>query len=702
VQAPPESAAGAPRSITPTVGLHAVRRGTPLQTMTVTTPPPGPHAPPTHPRHFWLAVMCLTGVDYFSTLGYQPSIAFNNAGLLSPLATMVLVFVTLFGALPVYRYVAERSPHGQGSISMLERLVGGWTGKVVVLVLVGFAMTAFVITKTLSAADAAEHLLNNPYFKGAPDWMQSQMGATMTMLVLLGVMFLRSFREVIGAAAVLVAIFLALNLVVIAESMRYLFNHFHLVEEWWANVVAGRWYIESVPLTGGSGLGTAILASMLIFPGLALGLSGFETGVAVMPLVKGDPGEREAEPTGRIRNTKKLLTTAAAIMSFYLIGSSIVTTTLIPPQALKEVKYGHGAAKPTDPNAEGAAANRALAYIANGEASAARGETISPIFGRAFGLIYDLSTIAILWFAGASAMAALLNLLPEYLPRYGMAPDWARAIRPLVILFTIVNLVVTWAFGASVEAQGAAYATGVLVLISSACVASAIDKYKRREGPWWRRVPLRASLIVAIFAYTTTVIIIGKPDGLQIAILFIIAVVGVSMVSRAMRSTELRFGGFEFKDETTRLIWDDMKAYSFPILVPHRPGARSLEEKEAIIRMEHRLQEKDQIVFIEAELGDVSDFEHKPMLEVAEQGDNRIVLRATRCASIPHVIAAIGLEMSKSGTPPEIHFGWSNESPLAASLSFVLFGQGNVPWMVRELILKNEPDADKQPRVVVG
>jgi hypothetical protein len=668
----------------------------------MTTPPPGPHAPPIHPRHFWLAVMCLTGVDYFSTLGYQPSIAFNNAGLLSPLATMVVVFVTLFGALPVYRYVAERSPHGQGSIAMLERLVGGWTGKTIVLVLVGFAMTDFVITKTLSAADAAEHLLHNPYYKGAPGWMHSQMGVTMALLVLLGVVFLRGFREVIGVAIVIVAVYLTLNFVIILECFRYLANHFDLVEQWWANVVAGKWFIETVPLHGGTGLLTAVLASLLIFPSLALGLSGFETGVAVMPLVKGDPDDTEANPVGRIRNTKKLLTAAAFIMSFFLIGSSIVSTTLVPPKALKDVKHEPGKPRPTDPNAEGVAANRALAYIANGEASAARGEVISPIFGRAFGLAYDISTIAILWFAGASAMAALLNLLPRYLPRYGMGPDWARALKPLVVLFTLVNVVVTWAFDASVEAQGAAYATGVLVLMSSACIASVIDRFQRGEGPWWRRVPLRASLIVAIFAYTTTAVIIEKPDGIKIAAFFIVAVLAVSLVSRARRSTELRFGGFEFNDETTRLIWDDMKAYGFPVLVPHRPGIRDLEEKEASIRAEHRLTEKDQIVFIEAVLGDVSDFEHKPILEVAEQADSRLVLRATQCASIPHVIAAIGLEMSKSGTPPEIHFGWSDESPLAASASFVFFGQGNVPWMVRELIRRNEPDPVKRPRVVVG
>jgi hypothetical protein len=346
---------------------------------------------------------------------------------------------------------------------------------------------------------------------------------------------------------------------------------------------------------------------------------------------------------------------------------------------------------------EGQAANRALAFVAHGETRL----LINPMFGQLFGTIYDASTVAILWFAGASAMSGLLNLVPRYLPRFGMAPRWAEAVRALVLVFTGINLLVTWIFGASVMKQGGAYATGVMVLMSSGAIAVVIDSWLKTSGPWWRKLHWGYVLATFVFLYTTVAIIIEKPDGVKIAGAFVFSVLAISIISRTRRSTELRFEKFEFVDETSRFLWDALRHLEFPVLVPHRPGHHTIAQKDEKIRRVHRLAPNVPIVFVEAMVGDPSEFHHTPMIEVTEQ-DERFVLRLTRCASVAHAVATVALELSKTGKPPEIHFGWSGESPLAANLSFLLFGEGNVPWLVRELILKAEPDPAKQPRVFIG
>jgi hypothetical protein len=294
--------------------------------------------------------------------------------------------------------VAELSPHGQGSILILEEIFPRWRGKALVLCLLGFAATSFVITMTLSAADATAHLIENPYLA---DWRGRRVLVTLALLMALGAIFLKGVREAIGLAVVLVVIYLSLNVVVLAWGLERIFEHPELLRAWRTSLFKEQ----------GNPWLMAFMAIWL-FPKLALGLSGFETGVAVMPSVRGDPGDTERAPLGRIRNTKKLLAAAAGIMSVMLLASSLVTTLLIPAEAFQPGEPANG---------------RAISYLAHEH------------FGPTFGSLYDLSTIAILWFAGASAMAGLLNLVPRYLPRYGMAPEWARATRPLVVIITVIT-----------------------------------------------------------------------------------------------------------------------------------------------------------------------------------------------------------------------------------------------------------------------
>ena len=518
-----------------------------------------------------------------------------------------------------------------------------------------------------------------------PFWLQGYSGQlvlTMTLLVMLGGVFIRGFGEVIGIAVGLVAVYLVLNAIVVIAGLSHLFGHPELVAAWWSDVESGRWLLAEAPVQG-PGWGAIIIVCLLFFPKLALGLSGFETGVAIMPMIRGDSTDSPLNPVGRIRNTRKLLIVAAVIMSLYLLGSSMVVTMLIPPHELAK---------------EGLAANRALAFLAHGQGPI----SICPWFGNVFGTFYDISTVLILWFAGASAMSGLLNLVPRYLPRYGMAPEWATNFRALVVLFTFINLAVTLVFRANVEAQGGAYATGVMMLISSASVATIVDQYRKRQGSKFHRIVWPYVFIAVVFVYVTVMIVIEKPEGMAIASCFIVAVMISSLTSRLMRSTELRFVSFQFVNHESHFLWDSLRHLEFPVLVPHRAGgARSLAEKEVLIRQIHHLGPSVPIVFIEASVGDASDFYHSPEMDISNE-EGRFIIRVTNCVSIAHVIASIALELSKSGSPPELLFGWSDENPLTMNLGFVLFGEGNIPWLVRELITKAERDPTKQPRVIIG
>ncbi|MEU3416536.1 amino acid transporter [Streptomyces sp. NPDC006658] len=622
---------------------------------------PGPHAEPepAHQGQRWWRVMCLTGVDYFSTLGYQPGIAALAAGLLSPVATIVLVVVTLAGALPVYRRVAEESPRGEGSIAMLERLLSFWQGKLFVLTLLGFAATDFLITITLSAADASTHLVENPHLTGALHG--HQMVITLFLVALLGAVFLKGFLEAIGVAVALVGIYLALNLVVVITGLWHVVTAGHVITDW------------SGALTTEHGNVFAMIGvALIVFPKLALGLSGFETGVAVMPHVQGDPGDTDERPAGRIRDTKKLLTTAALVMSCFLIATSFITTLLIPE---REFEPGGGAN------------GRALAYLAH------------EYLGSAFGTVYDASTIAILWFAGASAMAGLLNLMPRYLPRYGMAPHWARAVRPMVIVFILVAFLVTWIFDADVDKQGGAYATGVLVLISSAAIAVTIAARKAGQRGW----TLGFGTIAAVFLYTTVVNVIERPDGVKIGACFIVGIMLISLLSRLARAFELRVTSVTLDPLAERFVRD--MAHRRIRFIANEPGRRDKAEyrdKAEQTKADNDLPEQEDFVFVEVTVTDPSEFEAGLTVR-GEVLHGRYRVLTLESASIPNALAALLLHVRDlTGRTPHIYFEWTEGNPFANFLRFFLFGQGEVAPVTREVLREAEPDRERRPRVHTG
>ncbi len=600
-------------------------------------------------KHPWWRVMCLTGVDYFSTLGYQSGIAFLAAGLLSPIATLVLVLVTLFAALPVYNRVAAASPYGQGSIAMLEKLFPGWSGKVFVLVLLGFATTDFVITMTLSAADAAAHFVHNPY---TPRFLQNQMAVTLFLLAILGAIFLKGFKEAINIAVVLVGIYLALNVIATVAGLVHVLEQPRLLLEWKHAIFARHGSLFSI-----------IGISVLLFPRLALGLSGFETGVAVMPLIECD-NNLEA----RVRNTRRLLATAAIIMSVFLMATSIVTTLLIPAADFKEGGQANG---------------RAMAFLAH------------QYLGNGFGTLYDASTILILAFAGASAMAGLLNLIPRYLPGFGMAPEWARASRPLVLVFMAVAFMVTRLFHADVDAQGGAYATGVLVLITSASCAVTLAA---------RTVPSRFALggVSLIFIYTTLVNIYERPEGLKISCIFIFTMIFMSLVSRAFRSTELRITGIDLDPQAQALLAEsEGKTIRLIAWNPHNAANKDLEQANIELRELHGLLQDDSIYFIEVDRGDTSEFTERIVVQGFREGANR-VLRA-RSAVVANSIAALLIHLKQTtGCIPHVYFHWTDVSPMVNLTRFVFLGEGDTAPLTHEVLRRAIKERHQRPVVHVS
>ncbi len=609
-----------------------------------------PHDARKHGTHPWYRVIWLTGVDYFSTLGYQPGIALLAAGALSPIATAVLVAVTLLCALPIYWQVAGRSFAGLGSIAMLENLLPGWWGKFMVLVLLGFATTDFVITMTLSASDAARHATENAYLH--PFLGHANLRVTLVLLALLAAVFLKGFTEAIKLATTVCIPYLLLNMVVLVRGLAEVASHPNAMLHWQNALRAeGDWK-------------QLALGAVILFPRLALGLSGFETGVSVMPLIRGAESDSTIDrPEGRIRNTRKMLASAALIMSVLLLLSSFVSVLLIAPEAYRD---------------GGPASGRAVAYMAH------------KYLGNVFGSVYDLSTILVLWFAGASAMAGLLHLVPRYLPRVGLAPEWVAYARPLVLLLFGFDVVVTVIFRANVEAQGGAYATGVLVLMLSAAVAASISLWKERSYS----ISIYCWGVVLVFGYTTIANVIERTDGIIISGFFILFILTVSGVSRYTRAKELRVGSHRFADAESERLWNlivDKKVNMVPV---RSLDFRARTDRAAKLRRYYKVD--GVLAFVHIRLLDNRSEFLSPLEIAVRQEDGQYLVTASEAVATANAVAYL----SELLHPAAIYLGLSRLNLMRQSFRYFLLGEGETGLMVYTILQhlwEGTPWEDERP-----
>jgi len=281
-----------------------------------------------------------------------------------------------------------------------------------------------------------------------------------------------------------------------------------------------------------------------------------------------------------------------------------------------------------------------------------------------------------------------------------MSPEWGRAIRPLVLVYTVIAFAIVVIFEASTDAQAGAYATGVLFVMTSAAVA--VTLAARRAGS--KRGTVAFALVTLVLAYTTVANVFERPDGIKIASFFILAIIVVSLASRVRRSLELRQERTELDEKAKGFIKEASEGEEIHVIAHRRRPtndpeeyARKLEEQ----RKYNRLPEDMPILFLEIDVKDASEFQDVLEVRGAQVGANR-VLRA-ESPVVPNAIAAFLLYLrDETGKTPNCYFGWTEGNPFVYVVRYILFGEGDTAPVTHEVLREAEPDLERRPVVHVG
>ncbi len=287
-------------------------------------------------------------------------------------------------------------------------------------------------------------------------------------------------------------------------------------------------------------------------------------------------------------------------------------------------------------------------------------------------------------------MAGLLHLIPRYLPRFGLAPKWTAYSRPLVVVLFLADILVTVVFRANVEAQGGAYATGVLVLMLSAAVATALSlRFEKRTG-----MMIYAFVVALIFAYTLVDNVIERPDGLIIASIFTFVIISVSTLSRYLRATELRVSGVRFADAESEKLFESVKCKKVHLVPTRGTGADMRQRKHSVIVDHYKID--GPLAFLNVTLLDNrSEFLSPICIRTRREGNNYVV-DVTQAVAIANTIAYV----SELLDPVSIFIELSRKNLIDQSLRFLLFGEGETGLMVYTILLRYwdwTPEEDVRP-----